>query len=127
MWVNGFKTLDQNVAKMEVPNVWFVVFLTITINFNDAQRIIPNQDSFMVSEATVYGIVQNVFMTKFASIDEKISRILSLQNRQIFSGSDASMLLDLNERVSKLENELQRLKENQSSKELSEMDLLKKK
>ena len=50
-----------------------------------------------------------------------------MQNRQIFSGSDASMLLDLNERVSKLENELQTLKENQSSKELSEMDLLKKK
>ena len=53
MWVSGFKTLDQNVAKMEVPNVRFVVFLTITINFSDAQRIIPDQDSFMVSEATV--------------------------------------------------------------------------
>lgn len=108
------------------PSVRYVVVLTLCTYFSSAQILFSNQDAYVVSETTIYEIVKKVLLSNFASIDEKIRGTLSVQNQQISSGSDAN-ILKLNERVSSLEDEIQTLKDNMSSKRNSEIELLERK
>lgn len=108
------------------PSVRYVVVLTLCTYFSSAQIIFSNQDAYVVSETTIYEIVKKVLLSNFASIDEKIRGTLSVRNQQISSGSDAN-ILKLNERVSNLEDEIQTLKDNMSSKRNSEIELLERK
>ncbi|XP_078311401.1 uncharacterized protein LOC144618694 [Crassostrea virginica] len=108
------------------PSVRYVVVLTLCTYFSSAQILFSNQDAYVVSETTIYEIVKKGLLSNFASIDEKIRGTLSVQNQQISSGSDAN-ILKLNERVSNLEDEIQTLKDNMSSKRNSEIELLERK
>lgn len=101
--------------------VWLIVACTVSSSISDAQKISADQSCAEVSETTVYEIVKNILMTKFVSINGEIR---GTQYPQIPSDSGSRLISDLKERVSRLEDEMQTIKENLSTKENSEMKSL---
>ena len=101
--------------------VWLIVACTVSSSISDAQKISADQSCAAVSETTVYEIVKNILMTKFVSINGEIR---GTQYPQIPSDSGSRLISDLKERVSRLEDEMQTIKGNLSTKENSEMKSL---
>ena len=110
----------ENILRMRIY-VWLMVACTVSSSISDAQKISADQACTVVSETTVYEIVKNILLTKFVSINGEIR---GAQYPQIPSDSGSRLISDLKERVSRLEDEMQTLKENLSTKENSEMKSL---
>ena len=110
----------ENILRMRIY-VWLMVACTVSSSISDAQKISADQACTVVSETTVYEIVKNILLTKFVSINGEIR---GAQYPQIPSDSGSRLISDLKERVSRLEDEMQTIKENLSTKENSEMKSL---
>lgn len=110
----------ENILRMRIY-VWLMVACTVSSSISDAQKISADQTCTVVSETTVYEIVKNILLTKFVSINGEIR---GAQYPQIPSDSGSRLISDLKERVSRLEDEMQTIKGNLSTKENSEMKSL---
>lgn len=110
----------ENMLKMRIY-VWLIVACTVSYSISDAQKISADQACTVVSETTVYEFVKNILLTKFVSINGEIREA---QYPQIPSDSGSRLISDLKERVSRLEDEMQTMKETLSTKENSEIKSL---
>ena len=109
---------------MRTTLVWFQTVFFMTITFSVAEKTVADHNCSVVSETIINEIVNKVLLTKFASFENEIRNKISGQRRQISSRSDVRLLVDLNQRVSKLEDETQTRKKNVSRDKESEIEIL---
>ena len=110
---------------MRTTLAWFQAVFFMTITFSVAEKTVADHNCSVVSETIINEIVNKVLLTKFASFENEIRNKIAGQRRQISSRSDVRLLLKLNQRVSKLEDETQTKKKNVSRDEESEIEILK--
>lgn len=102
----------------------FIVFLLVAIECGVAQFIFDDQERFIEPTKYVDQKVKNLLLSKFASIDYELGRTLNDMKKQITSDLESKLLLNVNNRISKMEDEIRILKEKGSLKENNEQELI---
>lgn len=101
----------------------FILFLLVAIECGITQIIFDDQESFAEPSKHVDQQVKNLLLSKFASTDFEIGRMLNDMKKQITSDLESKLLLNVNNRISKMEDEIRIMKENCALKENSEHEL----
>lgn len=102
----------------------FIVFLLVAIECGVAQFIFDDQERFIEPTKYVDQKVKNLLLSKFASIDYELGRTLNDMKKQITSDLESKLLLNVNNRISKMEDEIRIMKEKGSLKENNEQELI---
>lgn len=102
----------------------FILFILVAIKCGVAQIIFDDQESFTEPTNYVDQKVKNLLLSKFASIDYEMGRTLNDMKKQITSDLESKLLLNVNNRISKMEDEIRIMKEKCLLKENSEQELI---
>lgn len=102
----------------------FILFILVAIKCGVAQIIFDDQESFTEPTNYVDQKVKNLLLSKFASIDYEMDRTLNDMKKQITSDLESKLLLNVNNRISKMEDEIRIMKEKCLLKENSEQELI---
>lgn len=102
----------------------FIVFLLVAIECGVSQFIFDDQESFIEPTKYVDQKVKNLLLLKFASIDYELGRTLNNMKKQITNDLESKLLLNVNNRISKMEDEIRIMKEKCSLKENNEQELI---
>lgn len=102
----------------------FIVFLLVAIECGVSQFIFDDQESFIEPTKYVDQKVKNLLLLKFASIDYELGRTLNNMKKQITNDLESKLLLNVNNRISKMEDEIRVMKEKCSLKENNEQELI---
>lgn len=102
----------------------FILFILVPIKCGVAQIIFDDQESFTEPTNYVDKKVKNLLLSKFASIDYEMGRTLNDMKKQITSDLESKLLLNVNNRISKMEDEIRIMKEKCLLKENSEQELI---
>lgn len=101
-----------------------ILFILVAIKCGVAQIIFDDQESFTEPTNYVDQKVKNLLLSKFASIDYEMGRTLNDMKKQITSDLESKLLLNVNNRISKMEDEIRIMKEKCLLKENSEQELI---
>lgn len=102
----------------------FILFILVPIKCGVAQIIFDDQESFTEPTNYVDQKVKNLLLSKFASIDYEMGRTLNDMKKQITSDLESKLMLNVNNRISKMEDEIRIMKEKCLLKENSEQELI---
>lgn len=102
----------------------FILFILVAIKCGVAQIIFDDQESFTEPTNYVDQKVKNLLLSKFALIDYEMDRTLNDMKKQITSDLESKLLLNVNNRISKMEDEIRIMKEKCLLKENSEQELI---
>lgn len=102
----------------------FILFILVAIKCGVAQIIFDDQESFTEPTNYVDQKVKNLLLSKFASIDYEMGRTLNDMKKQITSDLESKLMLNVNNRISKMEDEIRIMKEKCLLKENSEQELI---
>lgn len=108
----------------KLNRILFILFILVAIKSGVAQIIFEDQESVVEPTKHVDQKVKNLLLSKFASIDYEIGRTLNDMKKQITSDLEYKLLLNVNNRISKMEDEIRIMKEKCSLKENSEQELI---
>lgn len=108
----------------KLNGILFILFVLVAIKSGVAQIIFEDQESVAEPTKHVDQKVKNLLLSKFASIDYEIGRTLNDMKKQITSDLEYKLLLNVNNRISKMEDEIRIMKEKCSLKENSEQELI---
>lgn len=108
----------------KLNGILFILFVLVAIKSGVAQIIFEDQESVVEPTKHVDQKVKNLLLSKFASIDYEIGRTLNDMKKQITSDLEYKLLLNVNNRISKMEDEIRIMKEKCSLKENSEQELI---